>query len=77
MSSDADSAAPREPAAAAPASAPTLRGYLRGPAGIGLIVLLYLIVGGLAWLVIQSQGLGARRSDYGQSAPGVQANPCP
>ncbi len=62
MSSDSDSGAPREPAPAAPEPARTLRSYLNGPVGIGLIVLLYLIIGGLAWLVIQSQ-------DSGRTAP--------
>ena len=68
MSSDADSAAPREPAAD-PALTRTLRDYLKSPAGIGLIVLLYLIIGGLAWLVIRSQ-------DAGRAAP-ITASPLP
>ena len=58
MSGDSGSVAPSEPAPAASEPARTLRGYLgylRSPAGYSVLLALYVIVGGLAWLIIQSQ----------------------
>ena len=65
MSGDSDSVAPEE-------SPRTLGGYfvhLSGPVGLGLVVLLYVVVGGLAWVVIRSQ-------DSGRAAP-TAASPLP
>lgn len=65
MSGDSDSVVPEE-------SPRTLGGYfvhLSGPVGLGLVVLLYVIVGGLAWMVIRSQ-------DDGRAAP-ITAGPLP
>ena len=65
MSGDSDSVAPKGPAQ----TRGSFLGYLSGPVGLGLVVLLYLIVGGLAWLVIRSQ-------DSGRAAP-ITASPLP
>ena len=65
MSGDSDSVAPEAPAR-------TLRGYLvylSGPVGLGLVVLLYVIVGSLAWVAIRWQ-------DAGRAAP-ITASPLP
>ena len=65
MSGDSDSVAPKGPAQ----TRGSFLGYLSGPVGLGLVVLLYLIVGGLAWLAIRSQ-------DSGRAAP-ITASPLP
>ncbi len=65
MSGDSDSVATTGPAQ-------TERRFLRslsGPVGLGVAVLLYLIVGGLAWLVIRSQ-------DSGRAGP-IMVSPLP
>ncbi|MAG36863.1 MAG: hypothetical protein CL878_11565 [Dehalococcoidia bacterium] len=51
MSNDSNLIALEEPAPVASEPSGTLRSYLNGPAGLGLIALLYLIVGGSAWLI--------------------------
>ena len=58
MSGDSGPVVPSEPDSATPEPARTLRGLLRnlkGPAGYGVILSLYVVIGGLAWLIIQSQ----------------------
>lgn len=65
MSGDSDSVASEAPARALGGSLV----HLSGPVGLGLVVLLYVIVGGLAWMVIRSQ-------DDGRAAP-ITASPLP
>ena len=58
MSGDSGPVVPSEPDSATPEPARTLRGLLRnlkGPAAYGVILSLYVVIGGLAWLIIQSQ----------------------
>ena len=76
MSGNSDSVAPER-------LAKTLRGYLgyldylKGPAGYGAILSLYIIIGGLAWLIIQLQDSERTAPLTVSPLPAVKSTPVP